>query len=133
MGDFSLLMQLGGLFIFFSVCIHPAGGGGLSLREETKGRQRKCQGVGRGLLQREAQAARFLTIWEATQRGREEEQAGQQVCGGGVRGCHWLLALAGVLMGLLGDGRAAEPTSLSSGPRFHASSFQTVPACLALG
>lgn len=90
-------------------------------------------GVGRGLLQREARAARFLTIWEATQRGREEGQARQQVCGGGVRGCHWLLAFAGVLMGLLEDGRAAEPTSLSSGPCLHASSFQTVPTCLALG
>lgn len=43
------------------------------------------------------------------------------------------LALSGVLMGLLGDGRAAEPASLSRGPRFQAAFFQTVPVCLALG
>lgn len=35
-----------------------------------------------GLRLREAWAARFLTIWEATQRGREEGQVRQQVWAG---------------------------------------------------
>lgn len=39
-------------------------------------------GWGRGLRQREAWAAGFLTIWEATQRGREERQARQRVWAG---------------------------------------------------
>lgn len=31
----------------------------------------------------EALVACFLTLWEADQGGRENKQAGQQVCGGG--------------------------------------------------
>lgn len=88
---------------------------------------------GKRSRQREARAARFLAIWEATQRGREEGRARQQVCGAvsEVAIGSWLFPE--VLMGLLGDGRAAEPTSLSSGPRFLVSSFQEVSLCLALG